>query len=109
MREINLKKLTNDGEVKNLSGHERGVAARKLFGLDEADAAHDVVHVIVPDDIYSLTASFFQGMFAESVRKAGNRDGFLKQYLFDAQPVVLKQVDRGIEASLMRRGSVLAA
>jgi hypothetical protein len=109
MREINFRDLTNDGEVRNLSGHERGLAARAKYNLDAADAAGDEVKVIVPEDIYSVTASFFQGMFAESVRRAGARDVFLARYAFDAAPVVLRQIERGIEASLMKRGSILAA
>jgi hypothetical protein len=109
MREINFKDLTNDGEVRNLSGHERGRAARGKYHLDDADAGGETVHVVVPEDIYSVTSSFFQGMFSESVRKAGNRDQFLARYAFDAAPVVLRQIERGIEASLMKRGSILAA
>ncbi|MBR0834108.1 hypothetical protein JQ612_12985 [Bradyrhizobium manausense] len=109
MREISLKDLTNDGEVRNLSGHERGQAARASYHLDDADRDGDTVRVVVPDDVYSITSSFFQGMFSESVRKAGSRDTFLARFQFDAPPVVLRQIERGIEASLMRRGSILAA
>ena len=109
MLEINFKELTNDGEVRNLSGHERGRAARSKYRLDEADGSAELVRVIVPEDVYSITSSFFQGMFSESVRKAGNREGFLARFEFDAPPVVLRQVERGIEASLMKRGSILAA
>jgi hypothetical protein len=109
MREINFKELTNDGEVRNLSGHERGRAARENYHLDEADAVSEAVRVVVPEDVYSVTSSFFQGMFSESVRNAGTRDAFLARFEFDAPPVVLRQIERGIEASLMRRGSILAA
>jgi hypothetical protein len=109
VREINLKDLTNDGEVRNLSGHERGRAARSNYRLDDADRVNEAVQVIVPEEIYSLTSSFFQGMFSESVRKSGTRESFLARFQFDAPPVVLRQIERGIEASLMRRGSILAA
>ncbi|MCP3460316.1 hypothetical protein [Bradyrhizobium sp. CCGUVB23] len=109
MREINLKDLTNNGEVRNLSGHERGHAARAKYGLDQADQDGESVRVVVPDEIYSITSSFFQGMFCESVRSSGHRDGFLARFEFDAPPVVLRQIERGIEASLMRRGSIVAA
>jgi hypothetical protein len=109
MREINFKELTNDGEVRNLSGHERGHAARENYHLDAADDANEAVRIIVPEEIYSVTSSFFQGMFSESVRRAGTRESFLSRFEFDAPPVVLRQIERGIEASLMRRGSILVA
>jgi hypothetical protein len=109
MREISFKDLTNDGEVRNLSGHERGRAARENYRLNDADRDGEIIRVVVPEDIYSITSSFFQGMFSESVRKAGSRENFLARFEFDAPPVVLRQIERGIEASLMRRGSILAA
>jgi hypothetical protein len=109
MLEISFSDLTKDGEVRNLSGHERGRAARVNYHLDDVDQADESVRVVIPDDVYSITSSFFQGMFSESVRKAGSREGFLARFQFDAPPVVLRQIERGIEASLMRRGSILAA
>ncbi|TCU73953.1 hypothetical protein EDE08_10419 [Bradyrhizobium sp. R2.2-H] len=109
MSQINLGELTNNGEVRNLSGHERGVAARQKFALDNLDAAGAPVLVHVPEDVYSITSSFFQGMFAQSVRSCGDRERFLARYQFEAPVVVLRQIERGIEASLMKRGSILAA
>lgn len=108
MRTINLGDLTR-GEVHNLIGHERGQAARKKFLLDDADASGESVLIAVPQDLYTITPSFFQGMLAESVRKAGSRDAFLTRYRFDAPPTVLTQVESGITSALRRRGSVLAA
>ncbi|MBS7698673.1 MULTISPECIES: hypothetical protein [unclassified Chelatococcus] len=109
MLEIKLSELTGNGEVRNLSGHERGLAARKKFQLEAADERGEEVLVVVPHEVYTLTPSFFQGMFAESVRRAASREKFLARYRFDADPVVLRQVESGISASLMRRGSILAA
>jgi len=107
MRKINLKDLTNNGEVRNLSGHERGHAAREKYDLDDLDRTGEDVCIIVPSDVYAITPSFFQGMFSESVNRAGSRDIFLNQFKFDAPVVVLKQIERGIEMSLMKRESVL--
>jgi hypothetical protein len=103
VREIDLKILTRDGEVRNLSGHDRGQEARKKFDLDQIDQGSEHVRVIVPEDLYTLTSSFFQGMFAQSVKLAGDRDKFLSRFKFDADPVVLRQIDNGISASLMHR------
>ncbi|MBO6510893.1 MAG: hypothetical protein JJ866_24855 [Roseibium sp.] len=100
---IELNELTNGGEVRNLSGHERGQAARAKFGLADLDQANERVVISIPDFIYTITPSFFQGMFAESVRQLGGRDKFLDRYQFNADPVVLQQIDRGIKASLVER------
>lgn len=107
MMKIDLGDLTNNGEVRNLSGHERGVAARAKFDLDALDKDSAEVVIGVPEDLYSVSPSFFQGMFAASVRACGNRDGFLKRFHFDAPVVVLRQIDSGIAASLRKRSSVL--
>jgi hypothetical protein len=109
MAEINLGDLTAGGEVRNLTAHERGVAARIHYRLEQLDAGADVVKVIVPREIFTLTPSFFQGMFAESVRHFGTRDRFLQHYQFDASNLILKQIDRGISAAQMRRGELLSA
>ncbi|PZR84379.1 MAG: hypothetical protein DI537_33135 [Stutzerimonas stutzeri] len=106
--QIELIELTNNGEVHNLSGHERGLAAREKFQISSLDGAQDEVVVSVPDFVYTITPSFFQGMFAESVKRFSSREAFLSKYKFKAQPVVLQQIDRGIKASLMHRGTFLS-
>ncbi len=109
MAEINLGDLTAGGEVRNLTAHERGQAARGHYGLEAIDATAEPVKVIVPREILTLTPSFFQGMFAESVQYFGSREAFLHHYQFDASNLILKQIDRGISASQMRRGELLSA
>jgi hypothetical protein len=106
---INLGELTRGGEVHNLSGHERGLAARAHFELDAADVGPEPVEVVVPPDVYTLTPSFFQGMFANSVTKAGNRPNFLKRFSFKASPIVMRQIERGIASVGFNRGDVLKA
>lgn len=108
--EINLGDLTRGGEVRNLSGHERGLAARAHFGLDAADGAAEEVRIVVPADIYTVTPSFFQGMFARSVHAAGDDPArFFQRYRFKASPVVLRQIERGLAAVRTQRGNILAA
>jgi len=102
---INLITLTDDGRVRNLTGHERGLAARDMFKLSKLDDGSEVVEVHVPDDVDAITVSFFQGMFAESVKKAGQN--FLEKYHFHASPSVMEQVMRGVERVRTVRGSVL--
>lgn len=109
MRKIDLGELTRGGEVKSLSGHERGLAARAHFGLEQADQTGEQVLVKVPAELYTVTTSFFQGMFASSVHALNDdRERFLDKYRFDASAVVLRQIDRGISSVRTNRNDVLA-
>ena len=106
MTKIDLVQLTK-GEVRNLSGHPRGLAARQLFELDRLDQVQGPVVVVVPADLDALTTSFFQGMFAKSLQTLGGRAEFLAHYRFEASQIILRQVDRGIRTLLTRRNSPL--
>lgn len=106
---IDLEELTGDGRVQNLSGRLRGLAARELFQMDELDESGEVVEVRVPDYVYSLTPSFFQGLFGESVHAVGDSaDTFRQRFHFVAPEIVLEQIERGLSAALTTRdlGSV---
>lgn len=100
--DLQISELTQ-GVVRNLSGHERGVAARRRFELDRLDEDQEmVVRIIVPEDLDAITTSFFQGCFAESVNRLGGRDAFLRKYKFLADEFILSQVNRGINAVVSR-------
>lgn len=103
---IELRELTR-GEVRNLTGHARGLAARDQFELDRLDEDERPVKVVVPPELDALTSSFFQGMFSKSVKKFRGREKFLGHYLFDANDAILKQVERGIARVCTERGSAL--
>ena len=105
MAQIDLTKLT-EGKIRNLTGHERGVAARAKFNLDAYDAGTEPVEIQVPPDLEAITTSFFQGMFAKSVRTT--QDQFLERYRFNTSPAIMEQVLRGIDRVNTRRGSALA-
>lgn len=80
---IALEKLTR-GQVRNLAGHDRGTSARNFFEIDRLDREPEPVTVSVPADFRAISASFFQGMFSESVRALGGALGFFEHYRFDA-------------------------
>lgn len=109
MKIIDLKNLTDGERFHSLSGFQLGKNARAHFGLDELDVAEDAVSVIVPDHVFNVAPSFFQGMFAESVRRFHTLDAFLNHYRFDVDAVVMRQVLRGINACLNKRDVIEAA
>ena len=96
MAAIDLAPLTDHGRVHNLSGKAKGQDARAALNIDKFDQAPDPVEVLVPDDIYAISPSFFLGLFSQSIARFGSRDAFLKHYLFRADDVVMDQVNDGI-------------
>ena len=52
-----------EANVRVLSGREKGRTLRKQLKLGNYDKEGINIEVIVPDDIYSLNASFFLGLF----------------------------------------------
>ncbi|MDF3414764.1 hypothetical protein HKX54_09895 [Sulfitobacter sp. M57] len=105
MTEILFSELTNDGKVRNLVGHERGEDAREKWMLDHLDGDDETVDVVIPGELLTLSSSFFQGMFAQSVKKLG-KEGFLAHYRFQASSIVMQQVAEGIRDSLMKRSAL---
>ncbi|UWR78860.1 hypothetical protein K4K97_09455 [Phaeobacter inhibens] len=102
--QIDFSQLTQ-GKVRNLSGHERGAEARDYFSLNTLDELDEPVEIVVPDDLDAIATSFFQGMFAASVRRFDSEKEFLEHYRFLASPEIIAQIIRGIERVQMRRGS----
>ena len=104
MKMINLEELTGNGRVHNLSGRLRGLAARDLYKLDEFDQSAEDAEVVVPGYVYSLTPSFVQGLFGESIRASGNDlTAFRRRFRFVAPAIVLEQLERGLSAIMTNR------
>ena len=64
----------------------RGQEVRKAADLDRLDQTDGEVHVILPEDAYAFSSSFFSGMFGDSVRALGE-DAFRKKYHFSGPNV----------------------
>lgn len=79
---VDLTKLA--GPV--FSGRDRGIAARAEFNLDEIDRIYSSVEVVLPSTLYTLTSSFFLGLFGESVRKCGSVTSFEEKFKFSGPP-----------------------
>lgn len=67
------------------TGRSRGVESRKRLGLDHL-STNEVVDVQIPAGVYTITSSYFLGLFGPSVRTAGSRERFLEQFRFVAPP-----------------------
>ena len=89
MRELTLDFSSIKGPV--YTGRGRGEALRRQFELDEKEDALEAVAVIIPDTTYTVSSSFFLGLFGPSVVKAGSVERFKRKFHFRA-PTALESV-----------------
>lgn len=85
------------------TGRERGVRLRQELALDSVDASGANVEVSIPEDTYTVTSSFFLGLFGPSVVKAGSKDKFYQQYHFRTPAFLKPDVDGYIARALQGR------
>lgn len=88
------------------TGRPRGEDARRKLGLDLVDQGGGTVEVIIPQDIYTLTSSYFLGLFGPSVRKYGRKSEFLEHYRFKAPPRVSERLDEWVDRALRDKGAL---
>ncbi len=93
---IDLTSFTRGGTLQNLSGKDRGLAARKEFKLDSHDETRDPVKVRIPGNVYAISTSFFCGMFGDSYKKLGDA-GLREVYSFEMPDVLRPQIEQGLE------------
>lgn len=66
------------------SGRNRGEEARKINNLDVVDQSDTVANIEIPESTYSITSSFFLGLFGKSIRSCGNTEIFFEKFRFKA-------------------------
>ncbi|MER9357710.1 hypothetical protein NKI61_31355 [Mesorhizobium sp. M0514] len=104
---INLGVLAQDGRVRNLSGKERGVAAREALSIDKLDRESGVVNVVVPDYLDAISPSYFQGLFSQSIARLHGRERFLEKYHFQASDQIKQWIDIGIRNATSSRAPLI--
>lgn len=71
-----------DGSIaKVFTGRDRGQDVRKASQIDEIESKFDIVHIIIPDNIYSINPSFFEELFINVILKLG-KEKFLEKFQF---------------------------
>ena len=89
------------------SGRAKGELARANLELDAHDVKNCHARVIIPEGTYSVTSSFFLGLFGKSVRHAGSHDEFLKRYNFDTPEVLRITIDLFILRALREQADLV--
>lgn len=98
---IDLQSLVGKN-ILVLAGMERGVAARKDFGLDDLDVGDDDVVITAPESLDAIAPSFVQGFLAQSYSKLGE-EGLKAKYRFQLSEDLLDDILEGIKRLRMSR------
>lgn len=85
------------------TGRERGVRLRAELRLDDIDRSDAIVEVSIPDDTYTVTSSFFLGLFGPSVIRAGSKDAFYERFHFKSPAFLRPDMDGYVARALQTR------
>jgi hypothetical protein len=85
------------------TGRDRGERLRTEFKLDELDRAAGLVEVSIPDEAYTISSSFFLGMFGPSVVRAGSKENFYAHYNFKLPQFLQEVIDGYVARALQDR------
>ena len=102
MEIINLENYDKN-KMKNLivlSGRELGDNIRKRFKFDDLDNDANKYEIVFPENIISISTSFFLALFGESVRKCGSKEKFEEKYLFNVNSSLKSNINDGITDAL---------
>lgn len=80
---VNLDDGTTERPTRIFALYEWGRTLRRLHRIDDFDSLAEParVQVVFPDDTLTVTYSFFNGMFEDSIRRLGE-EGFRRRYAF---------------------------
>lgn len=76
------------------TGRGRGEELRNDFHLDQLDTEDAPIVVEIPEGTYTISSSFFLGLFGPSVVRSGSKEAFYSHYNFKT-PAFLKDVIDG--------------
>jgi hypothetical protein len=85
------------------TGRDRGEALRKQLHIEEFDDDNASVNVIIPASTYTVSSSFFLGMFGPSVRKLGSLELFWKKFQFNAPKPLMPLLEAHAARALQGR------
>lgn len=97
MKDINItegcKKIK---DMLVLSGRELGYEIREKMKFDKKDIDREKYNIIFPENIISISTSFFLALFGESVRTLKTKEEFLNKYKFSCDTNMMLNINDGI-------------
>jgi len=85
------------------TGRDRGVKLRKEYDLDSLDADAEQVTVKIPETTYTVSSSFFLGLFGPSIIKFGSKEAFYKHYKFELPDYLKETTESYVTRALQTR------
>ena len=89
------------------SGRDKGDLTRKKLNIDQLDTSDIMVKVVIPENTYSITSSFFLGLFGKSIRISGSKENFYNKYHFDMPDRFKLTFDQYTERVLREKTALL--
>lgn len=96
-RSLDLSEYKSDG-ARIFAGRERGAHVRDAAAIVEFEKSDDLLDVIIPDDTYAVTSSFFLALFGETIRRLGESE-FRRRVVFSGK-VIPRVIDQAIWEAL---------
>lgn len=85
------------------TGRDRGERLRVELDLDKLDQVAEPIDVRIPESTYTMSSSFFLGMFGPSIIKLGSKDAFYEHYKFHLPGYLKEAVDSYVARALQTR------
>ncbi len=85
------------------TGRQKGIAARTKLNLDSAnleDLENLRIRVMIPDDTFSVSSSFFLGLFGDTFRSLGSKERIHSVFLMNTPPRFAKTLESCIDRAL---------
>lgn len=94
------KNIKNISDLIVISGRNLGKQQRKSLKLDDIIKKNEKIEIIIPDNIYSISSSFFLGLFGDIVRNLGSKENFYKKFIFNGSESLKNNINDGINDAL---------
>lgn len=89
------------------SGRGRGAQLREKLGLDEFDERGFEVEIVVPEETYTITSSFWLGLLSPSVKSLGSKEDFLEKYRVNMPERFLSKFHYCVDRALAPQSGLL--
>ena len=81
-------------------GRDRGERARMKLNLAVEEQRCEKITVIVPEYVFTVSSSYFLGLFGESIKAAGSSDRFFQKFDFQCPDFLMHDFEKYVEITL---------
>ena len=89
------------------TGRDRGEQLRMKLGLDRLDSEGHEVEILVPEQTYTITSSFWLGLLTPSVKMYGTKERFFEKYQFKMPDRFQKKFQYCIDRALAPQTGII--